>query len=169
MNIALSYQLTQDEVRRAVTRIGRGKRTVLWVACAVLLVCGVLLLVGGSVSNGALFTFLGAVYLFILVAGPRVAVRKQAERLCRPTRLALTDAGFEIDTQFERAEISWAAISTVKETGEVFLLHRSKRVANIVPKRAFDPAQLAEFAAFAALSGAGTVRPQAAQDAPAQG
>ncbi|MFC1416645.1 YcxB family protein [Streptacidiphilus cavernicola] len=155
MNIALSYQLTPDEVRRALATMARGRRAVLLSACAVVLLSGVLLLVDGAYANGALCSFLGVAYLFLLVLGPRTAVRRQAARLCQATQLVFTDAGFEIDTPFERAQITWAAISMVRETDEAFLLHRTKRMANIVPKRAFAPAQLAEFSAFAGVSGGG--------------
>ena len=162
MNISLSYQLSQDEIRRGLTSMARGRRGVLWVCCVLLLLMGALLMALGSVAVGAPSVPLGALYVFLLSGAPRLAIRKQAARLCLPTRLVLTDTGFEIETTLERGEIRWAAIIRVRETDEAFLLQRSKRLANIVPKRAFDAAQLAEFSAFALSYGGKTATPRPA-------
>ena len=160
VNISLSYQLTQDEIRRALTSMARAKRVLLWVICVLLLLMGGLVLVAGNLGAGLPLLFLGLFYIFLLAVAPRLAIRKQAERLCIPTRLQLTDAGFEIETALERAEIRWVAVNRVRATDAAFLLYRTKRVANVVPKRAFDAAQLAEFSAFS-LSYAGRTAPPA--------
>ncbi|MDT0469072.1 YcxB family protein [Streptomyces gibsoniae] len=160
MNIDLSYVLQPDELIHARLRMARRRRIIVWAFAIVFLVLGLALTLGrgdhGPDSTGFLCIGVGVMYVLVLTLGTRMAVKKQAPRLCKPTQALLTVDRFTIETDLERGEFKWAAITKIRETNEVFLLHPSARLFIVIPKRAFAPEQLTEFSAFVADRGAGT-------------
>ncbi|MFB7165855.1 MULTISPECIES: YcxB family protein [unclassified Streptomyces] len=159
VNIKLSYELRPDELRRALLRMARRRRIILWAVTTVLLVLGLTALTlgdgdHGPDSPGSLCLGVGVAYVLLLTLGTRMRVKKQVARLCKPTQLLFTVHQFTIETDLERAEFKWAAVIKIRETSEAFLLHWSARLAIVIPKRAFDPEQLTEFSSFVAGSGA---------------
>ncbi|MEZ0094415.1 YcxB family protein [Streptacidiphilus sp. EB129] len=166
MNLALSYELSMDEFRRAVLAMTRRPRRVLWTATAVTFVVGALLLALDATILGSVFLAGAVFYVFLLTVRTGANVRKQAARVCRPTRVTLTETHCTFENDLERGEITWAAIVRAEETSACFLLYRAPRMANIVPKRAFTPDQLAAFSAFLAARAADSAHGRPAATGP---
>jgi hypothetical protein len=151
MNIDLSYELSPAELKQGIRELGRGRLS-LWYAVAVFLVLGVALLTAGrwGQPTGVMFISGAVVYALLLTVGARIRFRKRALALCRPRRIRFTEDHFAIDTETAHSEVRWDGVIRIGETSDTVLLYQDRRVAIIIPKRAFSADHLSAFRRFAA-------------------
>jgi hypothetical protein len=149
MKIGVSFQLRFEEYRLAMRLLSRG-RVSLWYAVAGFVVLGTgLLAVGhGTQGIGAAFLAVAGVYAVLLTFGADAWSKRRFATRCEPTEILFEEGHFAVATEHTRVEVRWPGVTDVLETPELFLLYRSKRVAVIVPTRAFDADQLGAFRAF---------------------
>jgi hypothetical protein len=158
LNIALSYDWNPAEFRRAALAVDHRSRMAQWVvAVACILLAGRVFqqVMDGvdSAANGGGFLFwlflsVGLALILTLTVRSRRSVQAQAVRLCVPTQAVLTDADIKIERTNWRGDVNWTSVRRIRQTKEFFLLYVGKKRAIPIPKRAFAPAQLAEFTAF---------------------
>jgi hypothetical protein len=149
VKIGVSFQLRFEEYRLASRLLSRGRLS-LWYAVAGFVVFGTGFLVvrHGTQGVGVMFLVVAGVYAVLLTFGARARLRKRFAVACKPTELVFEESHFTIAAEHTRAEVKWTAVIDVLETPELFLLYRARRLAVIVPTRAFSQAQLGEFRAF---------------------
>ena len=99
---------------------------------------------------------IAAIYLFY----PPLALYMRVSRFARknsklqqPTRLTYSALKLKLETADSMHQIEWQNFEGWIETrGYFFLIHRNDSLDLIVPKRAFNPNQLADFTKLMALS-----------------
>ena len=157
MEIVLSYDWRPEELERAILAIEHRSRIAQWtVAAGCLLIAGRaldLLVEGTGPADGdsfllCLFMAVGLSLILSLTVRSRRSARAEAARQCVPTQNFLTDTNVRTEKTYGRGDVKWAAIRKTRQTREFFLLYTAKKRAILIPKRAFDPAQRAEFEAF---------------------
>jgi hypothetical protein len=149
MKIGVSFQLRFEEYRLATRLLSRG-RVSLWYAVAGFVVfgTGLLTLGDGTQVVGVVFLTTAAVYAVLLTFGGRARLKKRFAVACKPTEIVFEDSHFTVETEHTRAEVRWTGVLDVLDTPELFLLYQAKRLAVVVPARAFNQDQLNEFRAF---------------------
>lgn len=166
MNISVEYEPTVDELLRGLRRARRGPRRVIWAVAIVALVTGLAIVAvgfsaphsrdAGLIEVGTADAAVGLLYVFALTYGTRRGVARLAGRMCRPTRVTLTDEHVGMSTDLVTTQAAWEAYLTVRQAGGFLLLFPTKRQIHVVPLRAFTPEQVAELTAF--LAGRGAVK-----------
>ena len=149
VKIGVSFQLRFEEYRLAMRLLSRG-RVSLWYAVAGFVVFGIgLLALGhGTQGVGVMFLAVAGIYAVLLTVGVRARLKKRFAVACKPTEMVFEDSHFTIETENRRAEVRWTGVTDVLDTPELFLLYQAKRLAVVVPTRAFNQDQLSEFRAF---------------------
>ncbi|WP_457027888.1 YcxB family protein [Kitasatospora sp. P5_F3] len=150
MNISVTDQLTSSELLRGLKLARRPQRVFGWIVTALALAAGSANLALGKHPIGVVALAAGTVYTLLLTVGYRAAVARQADRICRPGRATLTDEWYLVENDLERVEVRWSTLRRLQETDEFVLLHGAKGAVAVVPKRAFEASELAEFSAFVA-------------------
>jgi hypothetical protein len=97
---------------------------------------------------GGLCIVLGILHIYMLTAGQKRAVANLSSRVCRPWRVTITEQMYIEESELEKTEVRWPAFVKIENTAEFFLFYKAKNMGLMVPKRAFDAAQVAELSAF---------------------
>ncbi|WP_405020279.1 YcxB family protein [Kitasatospora sp. NBC_00070] len=150
MNISKTDQLTPGELLRGLKLARRPQRVLGWTLTALALTAGSANLALGNLPIEVVSLTAGAGYALLLTVGYRAVVARQSTRLCRPSRATLTDECYLVETDLERVEVRWSTLRRLQETDEFMLLHGARGAVAVIPKRAFEAAELAEFSAFVA-------------------
>jgi hypothetical protein len=142
MRVSASYVLTPDEVKRGVGQI-QSKQGLLYVW---LIAIGFALIGAGHVKPhdvlGPLCIGFAVFWATLIVVGRHKAVARSRGRLCVPVDVVLSDDGFAVANPLGKQEMKWGGMAKVRETSEFFLLYYNRRVALVIPKRAFDTEDL---------------------------
>lgn len=89
-----------------------------------------------------LFAFCAA-FLYVFPWFPVLAVRKGQRGVDGPHTVAFGAAGIQVTSPHSKAEFAWDAIVRYVETPEFLFIYLGKNVAQMIPKRALTPADLA--------------------------
>ncbi|MGP4027884.1 YcxB family protein [Actinomadura sp. 3N407] len=151
MNITIKYEVSPDEVARALQLgIKRQLRAVYLVLPSVLVAAGIACFLIDAV-------ILGIGMLVAAVAAPMAATRavrrlatRQLTYLCVPTTVRVTDEGYESRTDQSTTMMKWSMFSRVETTPEFWLFFINRQIAAFLPKNAFDGEQQAELGGFLA-------------------
>jgi hypothetical protein len=143
MDVAASFELTRDELRRANKAVAGGLWAMMWRAVVFFTVGGIAFLFGVPVL-GVLFLLAAFAIAFVTVRAPRIAVKTQADRLCVPCTIRINDEGYELQRAQDFHRYQWSMFQRIQTTEEFWLLYLNKRSAVIVPRRAFEARQQAE-------------------------
>jgi hypothetical protein len=150
VRIEVEYQLDVRELIRGLKLARRRARVVGWCYLGLLFALGCLFLAVWDTTMGAFlitFTVVGSV---LALTRQNAMARKQAPRLCVPTRLTLTDEHLSSETALVQSRISWSFfLKTVPSRDFVFLFMNPRQVI-VVPRRALSAEQNAELDAFLA-------------------
>jgi hypothetical protein len=137
MRISASYVLTPDEVKRGVGQIQSKLGLVYaWFIVVGFALIGVAALKPGGVV-GPVCIGAAAFWAALIVISRRKALTRSRERLCVPIDVVLSEDGFAAANPTAKQEMKWTAMAKVRETTEFFLLYYNRRVALLIPKRAF--------------------------------
>ena len=149
MHITAAYQLSPAEARRGLSRINRRQRRSGALAGTFALLSA-LNFAEHIAALGVFCIFACAFYGFLSLFSSRMAVRKNASRLCGMRTVTFTEEFLAAETDLSKSKVKWAALFKAEETPEFFLLYVTKRSAVILPKRAFTVEQNAELGVFLA-------------------
>jgi hypothetical protein len=155
MDINVAYEPTVAEVEGALRANSRGPRARLIFGAVLLLATGLFQVGVGTAGLGSFFAVIGVLFLvvggfFLLMVGSFKTVReREAARLCVPTTVSLGAERFSFHLPTGPGETRWE-LTTVVTSAECWTLAVANRVSLVIPKRALDMGELAEFAGFLA-------------------
>jgi hypothetical protein len=157
----ITYQLTADDFHRAM----KAHRAQHWITrwafrfgvAFVIFVLGLgivaLVFAPGRVSMQNLMPIfvLGAMWLILLWVTPYFSARSQlrgSPSAKSPVTLTISETGLHMRSQYVDSSMAWPTFVKWVEEKRVLALFTSPKMAIPIPKRAFDPDQLAEFRAL---------------------
>ena len=93
-------------------------------------------------NSKSLFWVFG-IPILVVFFSPMLSAQKALtdERLKRGIKYQFSDAGIHVESSVAKADLQWAAIRHVIETGSAFLLLPSANIAHTLPKRCFATAE----------------------------
>ncbi|WP_042376202.1 YcxB family protein [Streptacidiphilus melanogenes] len=150
MKIGVSFQLRFEEYRQAIRLLSRGRLSLWYAVVGFVLLGTVLFALGQRTQVFGVMCWAGAVLDVLLLGYGRMQLRKRFAVAGKPTEMVFEEGHFVSETNHARTEVRWTGVTDVLDTQELILLYRAKRVAHIVPTRAFSSDQLSEFRAFIA-------------------
>ena len=155
----IRFQLTEQEVVRALVKHRKQPRRIFWARLA-LLVCGLILLgtfsfvPPGDPPNflftlGGIFVLLPIIFWFLspwLLRRAYAKVVRSNPVFTDPKEVTFDDKGITFVSPHRRSELAWAGFVQVSEDEQYFYLHGDK-LGNVapLPKQAFDAASTDEF------------------------
>jgi hypothetical protein len=149
MDISVEYQLTREELKRALGAIAGGRlRLAAWILMPLLVALGVVNVVTGDAGLGGVLIVYGLIFAPLLTFKVVRTTNLQAREMCVPSAVRLTSEGYEVQTAQLTAMRQWSSFVKTVATPEFWLLYTNKQCAVIVPKRAFNPAQQTEINNF---------------------
>ncbi|MGI5287813.1 YcxB family protein [Nonomuraea polychroma] len=149
MDFTVRYRPSQEEVARALQQgVKLQLRVLLTTLIAVLVVCGLLLVLIGSVTIG-IAMFIGAVVFPVVMSWSLHRTgRRRLAFLCVPTTLHLTGDGYKAETDQHTTATRWSLFSRIVTTPEFWLFFVNRQFTGFLPRRAFTHEQQTELDAL---------------------
>lgn len=148
MNVTTTYEQNVDETYRGVKAGLRARRRVLWACSICVLVGGIIYLALGQLPFGVAAVIYGVLLSLLLTVGVKRSIRKALLRAPGAMEVVFDEDGAVFRKPGSTSEMAWPRFVKLAETSEFFLLYITKRMVVSVPKRAFQPAEVAEVSAF---------------------
>ena len=150
MQISLSVPYDPQLMRRTLMFLSRPQHRIARLLGAVMLLCGLLLVVLDPADPVAYAIIVcGVAFVFgVVPLTVAYSMRLQSDAIRQASHLSLDDEGVRMSFPLIESRIRWAALDRIVETPEVWYMMFGKMQAVTVPKSAMAPQQQAEFAAF---------------------
>jgi hypothetical protein len=140
--MTITYQPTQsDLIHAARTWEGQHWKASRYVVAAILISCGIFLLISSGLWWGALFVLVGLLETFNLL--PSAIIKAIIEYRTNPKfseeyQLTLSAENLHFRTTTIDSTLKWTIYTSFLETSKAFILVYGKRMYTIIPKRALD-------------------------------
>ncbi|MFH8385488.1 YcxB family protein [Kitasatospora sp. NPDC018058] len=148
MSIQVTYELTADQAYHGVRRANRRRFAIGRACCALLAICGIVLLVMGRWPVGAVLLVVALLLAFWQSFATRLGVARQRADNPGPLTVTFADSGCAFTTVHGRQAFAWSRFSRLAEDQDYLFLHARRELPVAVPKTAFHPAELAELMAM---------------------
>lgn len=147
MHITTTYEQTVEETYRGMKAALRVRRRVLWICTVIVLVSGTVELAVGQVVPGAVTVSLGAFLALQFTVRVKRSIAKALLRAPGPLEVVFDEDKAIFRKPGSVSQVAWHRYIKLAETPEFFLLHITKVMVVPVPKRALQPAEVAEVSA----------------------
>ncbi|MFD9690055.1 YcxB family protein [Kitasatospora sp. NPDC059146] len=145
MSIHVSYELTAEEEYRGVRRAYRRRFAVVRACCAVLVACGIVLLVtGGQPALGVVLVVVAPLLAFWQSFVTRLGVARHRAEYPGPLTITFKDSGCAFTTGNFRQPFSWSRFTRITDDRDHLYLYARGELPVAVPKSEFHPYELGE-------------------------